>query len=1180
MRLSVTMDPEQASSWDEYQRSLESKQNSILFSLLPGPLKTAVYGDLVAEIAHADDRRTNAEQRFEELKQQTRSLTSNLEDSLRACRHRGEPLPEEARNAVPDIRGTRAQIGGLLKEHTRFLTAAEQSTLRELEAELDEQVAYLQSKKQFDVGVAEVRDNLTSLETDADAACDGSSILSADAEEDLLKRITQTQQLLASLKPDSSETPLTESDLQTVGNIAEQLDSLQTQVEEYNSRYVSERYETVYRKAVRLYEDLQEELAASQEEGDPLPEPGPELLDRVDTIFQSITELRRPEAEAVLTSEQVENLDSVQSGLQDHRKFINSKHTFDSQINDIEAQVSDIELDVADPEERESYLTTLEKDALTSSIENITTAILSFDKQVALELLAERDQTRLKKLKRRVSRLEDRIENVNEQFVERKREQYADLFSGFGEENLALNSEQELAVYRNDIHNQVIAGAGTGKTFSLSCRVKYLVEEGVSEDDILTLTFTRKAADEMGERLDEMFDITGVETSTLHSFGNRTLNEVDPTLVQIEDQSRLREVSRFIRALRADDSDFESHYESFLEIYAEENLSDEPDTRKDFVESIQYSSGTTIRGEEVESRFDEEQDVHTSIADWLFKHQFDYRYRQYAAWAENPNNEAYIPDFTLPSLDLYIEYIPSDATRQRKRWYEQGPTADEIASIFEGTDKTCLVIDGNEVPPNQVTRYLADQLAARGIDSENPLRGAEFRDAVYEHNILTREIESHFADFVKKAKTNQQNPRDHLEALDRERDPELYHFTHAATQVLEVYNERYEEYNAYDFVDMIVMATSAIESGEAGEMARFKHVMVDEFQDLNLVQIEFIQALLTQHEDARLFAVGDDWQSIYGFKGARPDYFIDFEEHFPHDTKTELETNYRCPPSVVQAGNTLIQNNDAKTSKIVRANKSLETTPQVHLVPGSTEFQYKQNAVTRLVQLVTDSIRRNPDRDPSDIMVLARNEEGSPFIRDVSRELRKRDIEVGAGSGVEVTTAHQSKGKEAEHVIIANAAGDMSDGFPPTEGDRNLTALVEVNTGSHLDEERRLFYVALTRAEEQLDIQSRAGQQSPFIGEIQDHIAVDSAGPDWTADRTTVTVTVEDEREAEPYWETRQVGEVTINGKYSINFAIDDDATTQPLLDAGTEYRLEDVKIGEYNGQPQLQVDTETTVTS
>mgnify|MGYP006272791169 FL=1 len=395
--------------------------------------------------------------------------------------------------------------------------------------------------------------------------------------------------------------------------------------------------------------------------------------------------------------------------------------------------------------------------------------------------------------------------------------------------------------------------------------------------------------------------------------------------------------------------------------------------------------------------------------------------------------------------------------------------------------------------------------------------------------------------------------------------------------MLAAYTDRYEASNAYDFVDMIVTATEAIERGAADDTARFAHVMVDEFQDLNLVQIEFVQALLSRHDDARLFAVGDDWQSIYGFKGARPDYFIDFETEFSPATETRLETNYRCPPSVVQAGNALIENNEAKTEKTVTANKSLSTTPQVHLVPGSDDFQYKRNAITKLVELVTESITNG--RDPDDIMVLARNETGSPFIRDVSTQLRERDISVGDPDGVEVTTAHRSKGKEAGHVIIANAAGEMNDGFPPTEGDRNLTELVEVDTGSHLDEERRLFYVALTRAEERLDIQSRATHQSSFLAAIREYVTVTPTGVDCEQGRETVTVTVTDAKEAEPYWETRQVGEVDTNDGYTLNFAITEEATDVPLLSEGSQYRLADVCVGEYDGQPQFQIDPDTAVT-
>ncbi|WP_420182815.1 UvrD-helicase domain-containing protein (plasmid) [Haloarcula sp. KBTZ06] len=1172
------MDLEQASTWDEYNRILEEKRNSNLFSLLPGPLKNAFYGDVVNKIDQADSRRTTAEDKFQTLKTDARTLMAELDDQLHGPRRRGDQLPQTAIDTVPKINDTRAELVGLAQEHTQFLTAAEQSTIEDLTEELDKLAAYLNTKREFDGAIAEIQTSLDELADDIRTACDGESLLSIEQESGFRDRSNEIQNWLETLESDFTDTPLTTADLQTLEQTADHLVSLRKQFSRYNEQVVDDQYQTVAASATALAEKLDDELQDSQTQGDPLPQSADSYCSEVDQAHQSISTLETPRAKEELTPNRQELLADLRTRLQRHREFITTKHTFDTEIETLLTHVEGLNTKVKHADHRDSYLTTPEEHSLTQEVGQVAEQLKDLTAEIEFGRLAQPDQQQLHDIETRLDDLQREISQYNQRFVERKRNEYEQLFSGFGDDDLALNEEQELAVYRNDIHNQVIAGAGTGKTFSLSCRVKYLVEEGISEDDILTLTFTRKAADEMAERLEEMFDITGVETATLHSFGNRVLNEVDPTLVQIEDQSRLREVGRLIRELRASSGEFQQHYEQFVDYYKDENLEDDDHKRQDFVDSLRYKSDTTLRGEEVTSRFDEEQAAHTAIADWLFKHQFTYRYRQYAAWAENPDAEAYVPDFTLPELDVYIEYLPSEATNRRKRWYEKKPTATELDAIYDGTDKTLLVVDGDRIGPDRAPDYIADQLQAAGVAIESPLRGTDLRDTAYEHNILWRDIESHFAEFVKKAKTNQRNPAEHLGTLNETDDPELYHFSHAATRVLELYDKRYAAYNAYDFVDMIVKATQAIKRGDTGGMASFEHVMVDEFQDLNLVQIEFIQALLTRHDDARLFAVGDDWQSIYGFKGARPDYFIDFKDHFPPATETRLETNYRCPPSVVQAGNALIRNNEAKTSKTVTANKSLKTTPRVHLVPGTDDFQYRRNAITKIVRLVTESLRGVPDREPGDVMILARNQEGSPFIRDISAKLQDRDIPVGGPNGVEVTTAHQSKGKEAEHVIIANAANGLNDGFPPTEGDRNLTNLVEIDTGSHLDEERRLFYVALTRAEEQLDIQSRATEQSPFLSEIKEHINAHPTGVDCETDRSTVTVTVEDEREAEPYWETRQIGEIITESDYSLKFAITDDAVNQPLLDKGKQYRLEDVKIGEYDGQPQLQIDTETAV--
>ncbi|ADQ69094.1 DNA/RNA helicase, superfamily I [Halogeometricum borinquense DSM 11551] len=1172
------MDSKTPPSWDEYQRELEQKQNKTLFNILPGGLQRLLYGSLVAEIESADQRRQEIEKEYHSLNKSAREITSTVEEMIRGPRRRGEPLPSEAQESLRTLEEIRADLSGLLQDNKQFLRTSEQTTAESLRSDVKELESYLKAKREQDAEISEIQGAIEALESEIQAECSAEGLLSEETESELRERVSKAEGWITSAKEDIETRQLSETDLERFDELFERTSGLRQRVTIYNESQTEDTYKSLIGRLESEVPELKHEVEQSREEGVPLPREHDEIVCELDPLLESIADFLSSRSTEYISAKQEDELRQYGSILQRTRKFVNAKSAFDNQIEVLEEWADELKSTVEDIFNERSYLATPEQRCYEKRFDEAQSRVVKTEENIDLNLLANSDRSRFESIASEIANIRGQLEGYNQKLIEQQRDKYEETFSGFGDDDLSLNAEQELAVYRNDIHNQVIAGAGTGKTFSLSCRVKYLVEEGVSEDDILAMTFTRKAATEMSDRLDEMFDISGVETSTLHSFGNRALNEIDPTLVQIEDQSRLREVGRLIRSLYQADQEFRKHYDEFLELYKEANLKDDDKERRDFLNSLRYKSDTTLRGEEVQSRFNEEKDAHTSVADLLFKHDISYHYRKYAAWAGNPKDQAYIPDFSLPEHNIVIEYLPSEPTRQRKRWYNQKRSRDEVEKIFEGTDQTLLIVSGDQTDPSRVETVVKTQLEKLGVTFESPLRGKALRDETYEHNICWRDVESTFAEFVKKAKTNRINPEDQLDNLSESEDEELYHFSHAATRLLQEYQSVYDRYNAYDFVDMIVMATDAIKSGEIDNIAQFRHVMVDEFQDLNLVQIEFVQALLSRHDDARLFAVGDDWQSIYGFKGARPDYFIDFADHFSPAVETRLETNYRCPPSVVKAGNDLIKNNEAKTDKTVTAHKSLETTPRVHLVPGSDDFQYRRNGIKKIVQLVKSSVRES-DRKPNDVMVLARNQSGSPFIREISKRLRDADIPVGGENGVEVTKAHQAKGKEAGHVIIANAAGGMSDGFPPTERDRSLTQLVEIDTGSHMDEERRLFYVALTRAEERLDIQSRVDQQSPFLDEIQNHVITDSTVIDPDAERTTITVTAEDTREAKPFWNSRQLGTLVTKDGYKLKFVIEDEATDIPLLEEEHQYRIDDVVVGEYEGDPQFQIDADTSVT-
>jgi len=675
-------------------------------------------------------------------------------------------------------------------------------------------------------------------------------------------------------------------------------------------------------------------------------------------------------------------------------------------------------------------------------------------------------------------------------------------------------------------------------------------------------------------QLEELFNISDIDIRTLNSLGDRLIRENEPSQELFVDQTRLRVIGKIIRDKFADDSTFKDHYEEFMELYKNENLSSDAKERKNLYDSVKYASNKTLRGEQVTPDARQEKTAHVRIADTLFKHGVEYRYKQAAYWQQDKSVNNYVPDFTLPEKQLCIEYTPTRAIEQEKYYSDRKPNSSELKDIYAETDWDVITLQAEKIDSSIIDKILLNELNNAGVELEEPLTGGELRDAVYEHNVTWREIEDKFAEFVKKAKTNQVDPSSALEEIDEEEEPMVYHFTHVASEVLKEYKKKYNQYEVYDYTDQILKALDIVESGKLGDDIDYQHILIDEFQDLNYAQIQLIQALLNHCDNAHLFAVGDDWQSIYAFKGARPEYFADFEEHFSPAKTTYLDINYRCPSGVVEASNELMATTTQQTSKsLVPGEMNADSNPVIHRVPGEEGYQYETNAISALVDVIKDAVKQ-PERSPGDIMVIARNELGSPYIPRLTNELQKNNISVGGSNGVTLSTAHGAKGEEADHVIIANAVREQRDGFPATERDSGLMKAVDSTSDSHMAEERRLFYVALTRPKKQVDIQTRFDYESPFIDPLTGYSQIVDPVIDCDAERISVSGVAKNPME--PY-SARQIGSIEI-GDFELNYKIASDATDVPLFKSGKKYSLDDVEIGEYKGEVQLVIDSDSTV--
>ena len=139
-------------------------------------------------------------------------------------------------------------------------------------------------------------------------------------------------------------------------------------------------------------------------------------------------------------------------------------------------------------------------------------------------------------------------------------------------------------------------------------------------------------------------------------------------------------------------------------------------------------------------------------------------------------------------------------------------------------------------------------------------------------------------------------------------------------QIYEGYEKRLREENLIDFDDMLVFCYELLKERDDIRTLwqnKFQHILIDEFQDINKVQYEIIRMLAGKGD--HLFIVGDDDQSIYRFRGARPEIMLGFEKDYPEAKKVILNTNYRCSEEIVEGAEHLISHNTKRFPKNMQA---------------------------------------------------------------------------------------------------------------------------------------------------------------------------------------------------------------------------------------------------------------------
>jgi len=752
----------------------------------------------------------------------------------------------------------------------------------------------------------------------------------------------------------------------------------------------------------------------------------------------------------------------------------------------------------------------------------------------SLESLANEGEAKreTKQFKTNYDNLKSSVNNANNVFLASELEKQKSYFDDI--EGKSLDLQQRKSVIIDEDNHIVVAGAGSGKTTTIAGKVKYLIDRHkINPSEILLIAFTRKAADEMRDRIKKKMSID-ISVKTFHKLGLDIISDVNnekPSIFDLNKKETMELFASFIEHAKKDAAYFTKLIHFFvywLKPYKEEKDFDTEGERTNYLIDQKYE-GLKIAGKESYSyKFVSEnyglklvkkrvagQDVsyreklksqeEVLIANFLFTNNIEYAYEErYQYKTSSKTFGQYKPDFYLPEYDIYIEHFAIDRNSNVPEWFK----GDDFQSAKE---KYNAGIDWKREEHNRNETTLIETYSwekREGLLLEN------LEHKLKEHDVILKqksdeEIWQYLRDNTPAEIDNFTTLTHTFLALLKSNNLSVSKVKSMAQKVnderaslfLELFNPIYSSYAHYlqesdliDFSDMINNATSCIQS--SGFISLYKYVIIDEFQDISLSRYQLVKSLLDKNPTTKLFCVGDDWQSIYRFTGSDIGIFTDFDDYFKSSAisgyerktcKSYIENTYRFDNQLIELSSNFVLKNPNQLRKTLKSHKQSAKKP-------FTVLNYSYNfSIVNPLNAAFESIAADNNNIPLTIKLLGRYSHEINEIRDKSQlnfnyNPKKKETIISHplyhNFTIDFHTVHAAKGLEADYIIILNGnAGKY--GFPTEiSDDPLLNFLLSKSDQFPNGEERRVFYVALTRAKKHVYILSNTENRSKFIDEI------------------------------------------------------------------------------------------------
>lgn len=711
------------------------------------------------------------------------------------------------------------------------------------------------------------------------------------------------------------------------------------------------------------------------------------------------------------------------------------------------------------------------------------------------------------------------IAKHNKQFVDhhlKEEKDYLDSILSPVDSNIRLDEEQRRVVLSDEDYTLVIAGAGAGKTTTVSAKVRYLVEKKkILPEQILVISFTNKAVGELRDKINKKLGIK-CPVTTFHKTGYAILRRKDAERKVIVDQGFMYNViNNYLKVNILENPELVDKLILFFGSYFDAPY--EGSDLNDFFNYISKADFSTIRGniDEYSEKIINERTgkcqtiaretlrsvQEVQIANFLFLNGIEYTYEKPYPFSIAASYKVYTPDFTITQGDkvTYIEHfgITQDGRNSRYNYEQIAKYKREVndkVKLHKAHDTDLIYTFSAFNDGRSLLDHLREELIAHGYEL-HPRPSKEVFEKIVntEENRYISRLVSLVCTFIQNFKTNGYTTDKFFAWNATSKNERTKLFLTICEQCYHEYTKCLKERNAIDFEDMINDSARILQEAEEQKLELdFKYIIVDEYQDISRQRFDLTKEL-SRLCDAKIIAVGDDWQSIYAYAGSDITLFTHFKETFGYGLELSITKTYRNAQEVIDIAGGFIQKNTSQIQKALISPKHISNPVVIQTYTEDVDRkQYEGRGgkfflVGETVEkLMKEILEENPK---SSILLLGR------YGFDGFNLTKSADFEYWEKTGIvtsktfadiemEFMTVHRAKGLGFDNVIIINAI-DSVYGFPSKiQDDPVLQYVVKIDRTIEYAEERRLFYVALTRTKNRVYIVTPQQRPSEFVREL------------------------------------------------------------------------------------------------